>query len=86
MRSVAGYVAKGNGKRGRKKAQNRLNKNIKKENLNRLLYVPVPKGRYTVRQVEDILPPSAKIYFMGKVSTTAFPVRPDWPMADIRHE
>ena len=32
MRSVAGYVTKGNGKRGREKAQNRLNKNIKKEN------------------------------------------------------
>ena len=36
MKSVAGYVAKGNGKRGRKRAQKRLNKNLKKENLNKL--------------------------------------------------
>ena len=38
MRNVAGYVTKGNGKRGREKAQNRLNKNLKKENLNVQMY------------------------------------------------
>ncbi len=36
-RNVAGYVTKGNGKIGWKKAQNRLNEKLKKENLNRLL-------------------------------------------------
>ncbi len=36
MRSVASYVTKGNGKRDWKKAQNRLIKKLKKENLNRL--------------------------------------------------
>ena len=37
MRSVAGYVTNGNRKRDRKKAQKKLNKNLKEENLNRLL-------------------------------------------------
>ena len=34
MRSVAGYVTNENRKRDRKKAQNKLNKKTKEENLN----------------------------------------------------
>ncbi len=37
MRSVAGYVTKDNRKRDRKETKVRLNKNLKGENLNRLL-------------------------------------------------
>ena len=36
MRSVAGYVTKGNGKKAGKRLGNRLDKNLKKEKSNRL--------------------------------------------------
>ena len=39
MRGVAGYVMNGNRKRDRKKTQKKLSKNLKEENLNRLLVV-----------------------------------------------
>ena len=37
MRSVAGYVTNNNRKRDRKEAQKGADKNLKEENLNRLL-------------------------------------------------
>ncbi len=36
MRSVAGYVTKGNGEKAGKRLGNRLDKNLKKEKSNRL--------------------------------------------------
>ena len=54
MRSVAGYVTNNNRKRDRKEAQKGADKNLKEENLNRLLILMKGKRQYEKECVDCI--------------------------------